>query len=124
MLVVPVWSLWRVTEQAPVASVKHVLTPPEKPPGPDVIVNVTVAASAGFGAFEEATIPLGRTGLVSTTETAAPPVKVPGAKVTLAPPPVLDADPPAELTTVGGVRVAVIVRVLVTMRLGSSSTTW
>ena len=52
MLVVPVWSLWRVTEQAPVASVKHVLTPPEKPPGPDVIVNVTVAASAGFGAFE------------------------------------------------------------------------
>ena len=52
MLVVPAWSLWRVTAQAPVASVKHVLTPPEKPPGPDVIVKVTVAASAGSGAFE------------------------------------------------------------------------
>ena len=45
---------------------------------------VAVSIALRSYALEEATIPVGRIGLISSTDTAAPTENVPGAKLTLA----------------------------------------
>src|SRR2546425_12019104 len=93
---------------------------------PKVLMGSPVAVSIALrlNTFDAVTIPAGRAAALSRTETAAPPAKVPGAKLTVAPPPALPAVPPADVTTVGGVRVAVTVRLLGTAKLGSRETIW
>src|SRR2546430_10323351 len=104
---------------------------------PNVSTNAPVVASIALrsNAGETAKMPDGIEMVCGATEIAAQLETLPGAKMTLAAPSPDVAIPPLAVTTVvpvtpsgvtvlGGERVAVIVRRLVRITLGSSSTTW